>query len=515
MGPWGPWPQQPSQPPGSPPPPPPRTSNKRVLLIVGSIVVALALVVVGGIGVYVGFVKKMMDGIEPISIDGLNRDPAKDWKPGPEAVLTGKIAWSDTFVENDPFDAHPIGYWLTDSTFIRGSHTRLVAYQRKTGQKIWQLDAPGTRKFCGMATSTDGRTGALALDVETSKRSDVTKLPERICKDVQAVDLATGQVRWTTNFPAKPVNTPTSAHVELAGNVVIFQSDAEGFGVEVTNGKRIWKTQEVKRGEYDCTPQDLMPAPTEGHFVGLWRCGFGTATSMFTGIVSPSSGRIGQVADLPKGSIDPSWAGGIGIAATEPTVVVIPSVTGTDKEGKGRILVLDTAGKPTVSIPQAGSYGTLDLTATGSSTDVSVPDAGRDRFRLSVVGGKTLYAATVHLNVSQPSQENVVVAFDLATGKPKWSGKAGGGDSVKVVGADKDGAIAMSLGNYQHPPQVLRYAAADGKRAELGPPYPRDYISTPILAWMIWADDQVIMVPWKELPSVIGAPPPSSVWAFG
>ncbi|MBM7788560.1 outer membrane protein assembly factor BamB family protein [Tenggerimyces flavus] len=514
MGPWGPWPQQPPQPPG-PSQPPPRHGNKRILLVVGAVVVALGLVVAGGIGVYVGFVDRMMKGIQPISADPLDNDPAKDWQPGPGAVLNGKVAWSDTFVENDPFDAHPIGYWLTDSTFVRGSHSRLVAYQRKSGQKVWQLDAPKDRKFCGMTTSTDGRTGALALDVESTKRSELTKLPERVCKDVQLVDLSSGQARWTTNFPAKTATgTPSSAVLELVGNVVIFQSDADGFGVEVTTGKRLWSTQKLKRGEYDCTPQDLMPDPTAGHFVGLWRCGFGAATTMFTGIVAPASGRIGQVADLPKGSIDPSWAGGIGIASTEPTVVVIPSTSGTDTEGKGRIVVLDAAGKPTLSIPQTGSYGTLDLTATGSSTDVAVPDAGRDRFRMAVVDGRTLYATTV-LGVSQSGQENVVVAFDLATGKPRWTGKAGNGDTVKVVGADKDGAIAMSAGTYQDPPQVLRYAAADGKRAELGPPYPRDYISTPILTWMIWADNQVIMVPWKELPSVIGAPPPSSVWAFG
>lgn len=512
MGPWGPWPPRPNQPPG-PPQPPPRQSNKRILLIVGAIVVALALVVGGGVAVYLGFVKRMMEGIQPIA-NPLDRDPAKEWKPGPDAKLNGKIAWSDTYIENDPFDAHPIGYWLTDSLFIRGSHTRLVAYQRKTGQKIWQLDAPKNRKFCGMTTSTDNRTGAVALDVETTERSRITKQPERICKDVQLVDLTTGQARWTTNQPAKAVGTPSSALVEMVGGFVIFQSDADGFGVEVTTGKRLWSTQTINRGEYDCTPQDLMPATTSGHFVGLWRCGFGSATTMFTGIVSPASGRIGQVTNLPKGSVDPSWAGGIGIASTEPTLVVIPSPLGTDTEGKGRVLVLDTAGKPTMSIPQTGSYGTLDLTATGSSTDITVPDAGRDRFRMSVVDGRTLYATTA-LDISQVGQENVVVAFDLDTGKPKWTAKAGAGDTVRLAGADKDGAVAMSTGTYQNPPQALRFAAADGKRTELGPPYPRDYISTPILTWMIYADHQVIMVPWKELLSVVGAPPPSSVWAFG
>ncbi len=62
-----------------------------------------------------------------------------------------------------------------------------------------------------MTTTTDNRTGAVALDVETSKRSQITEQPEPTCKDVQLVDLTTGKARWTTNQPAKAVGTPSSA----------------------------------------------------------------------------------------------------------------------------------------------------------------------------------------------------------------------------------------------------------------------------------------------------------------
>ncbi|MGH7882343.1 MAG: PQQ-binding-like beta-propeller repeat protein [Candidatus Dormibacteraceae bacterium] len=399
-------------------------------------------------------------------------------------LLSGKVDWQYTVpaASHQVVDQVALGSWASDGVVVFADRNRLVALDQKRGQVRWQTSppggpsgSPGSNYFCGMSTTTQQGMGAITFGQESS---NATGSPQIKCTGLSLVDLHTGHLRWLATTLQDPNAAPATAHPELAGQTVAVAVDGNLAGVDVATGNQLWfhpkAAPDLKNGA--CQATDMLTKSTG--IVVLYSCGAQGGEILQL----DSKGNPTASIDLPSQLVPESIVNGISLVAASPVVVAIPE--SSDGAGDGKYLALTPQGS-IQSLPEQGDWGSLDMHTTVSAN-------GADhRIYHTVVSDNTLVTTTTPTPVTSIRDTNRLVAFDLTSGRERWSKGLGATITGVPVSIDGDSVISLGTGTYDNPPQAFQMSTATGNVATLGSAYPRDLIYKPNISQLHWVNHHI------------------------
>ncbi|GAA3833035.1 hypothetical protein GCM10022226_62910 [Sphaerisporangium flaviroseum] len=393
---------------------------------------------------------------------------------GTAEELTGKVGWQVAADSGSARDLSGVlGSWSVPGAVVRADDAAIVSRDAASGEQRWGLRPPQGGKFCGVSQEASDGVVALAYGLER-ELPYVKNLRTVDCSGVVLVDLATGKTRWQADlsetYSAKTLrriggSRPRTISLAIAEGTVAVAYYWSMVGLSLDDGATRWEVKQfpTKAGDSTCVFTDVLVGPAGA--VTLASCDRAHPIALVS--FDPGTGKQRWRTDLSAAELGSEMGSGKWLVAADPVVVAVPK-----GDGPGKYLVLGDTGQVTTTISQTGSYGTLDMRAIGLS------GGGRYRYR-TVVSGDTLVTATEAAKVSDLRDTNSLVAFDLASGRPRWSkGLSKTSTTVPAV-VDRDTVIAVRTGNYEEPPQAYRLKLADGSGGPMGPAYGRELIYTP------------------------------------
>ncbi|GAB2460601.1 hypothetical protein GCM10027187_30550 [Streptosporangium sandarakinum] len=421
------------QPPGQPYPPQaqpaPRPAGRRTGRTV--LLVALGLVVLLGIGTGTAW---FVSGGFGFGGSG-DEMGAGEWQV-PFTTAGTEVIGTDASIA--------FGAWVTDTAAVRAQKDGVLAYDLKTGKRVWGTPAPG-EQLCGATAGIVGGKGALAYGTA------------KICDHVAGINVKTGKLLWNTKIPANASRAgEKSLHAPglvLAGDLAVVRTAKQVSAYRLADGKKAW----TSNASQTCETRDVAAAPKQ--VVVSLSC-YGAAGDSVV-VLDARTGalrgehRIGEDdGGIPDHllSADPvvaAWSGGESSA----------------------ILVLDGSGK------KLREFETGEKTDFLSLNNTIYINGGHEDIR-AMVRGNTLYLATFPVNTKGGGiSRDDVMAFDLGTGRKLWKSSGTGanlitfvdsGDAGAAGAAGGNGLLVIEEGGRNEPvPRLTRIDTVTGKAAPL------------------------------------------------
>lgn len=433
--------------------------------------------------------------------------------------IKGQLAWSARYASNNSSEMSAIGSWLVDGVLVRGTYRELIGYDAATGQQRWRVDAPTGYDFCGMSSRADNGMGAVGVARSAQGRGISGELVQSWhCENMWAVDARAGTVRMKTNIPPPRQwfdEGEGSVQPEAVGGVAILSIADTLSGYDELNGRLRWHINGEFNKDLLCRPEALMSDGARA--VTLWNCNDSSGGAIIhyykVAWVDPANGKITWSDKLPLSRDDQRSTA---LANAAPPVVL---VGGDSDKHQGRLLVINDAGHVAATIAQQGPYGTLDLDeisrvgrhfedlAHSKNFAPKDPLATQQSYNLIAGAGLLLARASepgADLRETGDGAYTHAVAFDTATGQPKWSTRPDpdAPDTLSFVTAAEDGIIVLRDTNNINdpPPRLYRLSTQDGSPEALSPELPADFGSltnqTPML---YWANNMLYAVQWDNV----------------
>ncbi|WP_203982851.1 outer membrane protein assembly factor BamB family protein [Sphaerisporangium rufum] len=390
------------------------------------------------------------------------------------AELAGQVGWAVKSAGRPRLvnGAEGFGSWVAGELFVRADND-VISARDAAGKEAWGLRPPEGAMFCGVSREAVSGTIAMAYG-KVQTNTVATGLKSVWCTNVVLVDLATGKVRWdadltgTDNYRTlrRIGSSPNQGmSLAIAGDTVVVGYYWSAVGLDVAGGRIRWEMKKIptRAGDSTCVVEDVLAGRTGA--VLLAGCDRRDPAAVIS--VDPATGDRRWRADLPAETLGDTLTVGRSLVSADPPVLA--SRGGAARNG--RYLVLDDSGQVAATIPQRGSWGELDMSPLGFGIR-------RARYR-TMVGADTLVTVTAEQRVNQLRSTNQVVAFDLRSGRPKWTAGLGPETTAVPAAVDRDTVIVMRTGTYEAPPQAYRLKLADGKGGPMGPAYGRDLIYAP------------------------------------
>ncbi|MEU9335004.1 PQQ-binding-like beta-propeller repeat protein [Streptomyces sp. NPDC048290] len=426
--------------PGGPGPSGRRKINAQLAIIV-SAVVAIALIIGGG----VWYAQSSDDadtaggtpsptgsggadaGTAPKGSERVPADPAADLLfqiPAPA-------------VKDEQIDS-VIGSWLTDSVYAKSGVNEVVGYDPDTGDERWTL--PLTGQTCGFARQIAGDGTSVVLS-ETRKRN--AQGDHEPCTQITAFQVATGKKLWSKSVTLNDVEV-VFAEASISGSTVAIGGGfTGGAAFDLTSGKVLWQP---KVG--NCA--DAGYAGGE-QLVAVHRCGEYGSETYEVQLIDPRTGAVTWGYKLPAGLEN------IKVISTDPVVFGLDSADIT-ASGASDVFSLDDKGKLLYKI--ALKDGEYEHRCEISRTD------GCDGL---VVGNGKLWVPTKeHDGGGEYGSTNEIVAYSLETGKTTGD-RIDAGDQYRIFPVRMDGGdlIAYKEGPYDGGDQIVSVDAATTKQTTL------------------------------------------------
>ncbi|GAA3426130.1 hypothetical protein GCM10018953_33130 [Streptosporangium nondiastaticum] len=408
-----PGPYQAPQPQGAHPAPPPagRRTGRTVLFV------ALGLVALIGIGAGTAwFVSGGFGAGEELR--------AGDWQV-PFTTAGTEVIGTDASIA--------FGAWMSDTAVVRAQKDGVLAYDLKTGKRVWGTPAPGAQ-LCGAAPGIVGGRGVVAYGTTL-----------KVCNHLAGIDAKTGKLLWKTTIPAKAsganmksIETPG---LMLAGDLAIVRTAGQVSAYNPADGKKMWTSAPSQA----CSTEDAAASPRQ--VVVTLRCMQGGAR------VVVLDARTGQYRGEHRIADDYGVPDAL-ISADPPLAVW----SGGDR---ATILVLDGKGG---KLRQFETDEKVDLLKLNGTIYIE----GGHRELRTAVRGDTLYLATFPVNTEGGGiSRDDVVAFDLKTGRKLWKSSGTGANMLTFVDtgtAGDKGLLVMEEGGRNEPaPRLTRIDPATGK----------------------------------------------------
>ncbi|AYG82356.1 hypothetical protein DWB77_04529 [Streptomyces hundungensis] len=326
------------------------------------------------------------------------------------------------------------GSWLTDKVYVKSGVKEIVGYDPAKGTQLWKL--PLTGNVCESTThvSADGKT-AFAFESQDNGAKFAS------CTEVAGLDLTTGKLLWQADIKGANGDRKTRFdEVTLGAGTVAAGGLDGGAAWDLNTGKELWKPtttadqcKDVGYGGGDA-------------LVAVRKCGDYEKPTIN---VQPLDPKTGQPLSTYKMVPGVQYAH---IVSTKP-LVLAADVGESAGDGSGIsdfFSVDDKTGKLLARIPAPGDKYAADCDGT-SVEKCTMVAAG---------GGKLFVPTEEHENASTANgssgRTNEVVAFDLTTGQAV-PGKADAGDGYKLHPLRMDGTnvIAYKDAPYDKGTQVV------------------------------------------------------------
>ncbi|WP_432253028.1 hypothetical protein [Streptomyces sp. HNM1019] len=407
---------QPPQPqyPGGPGPAGPGRSGQRMAIIV-SVVVAVALIVGGGIWFATqddggdseakGKDKQSSQGASSGTTGGGDK-PAKTV----DAKLLNKIPMPKV---SDQVTVE--GMWATDDAFVKAGVYKIVGYPLSGGAAKWTIPLDGAVCWSSDHLTKDGLTTVL---YQGAKPSAKDKYPS--CTEVGLLDLKNGKMLWHRSV--KEGDEKISFDEVTIGGGTVAAGGTSGGAAWSTSGQALWKP---KSGE-QCADDGY--AGGEDKLVAVRRCGDYDDPQIQVQTLNPKTGAVKSAYKVSQG-IDY-----VHVASTDPLVIGLDAGDSTGSAVSDFLAIDDSAKSGKVLGKIGTENGKYD--AKCESTNVE----GCRKLAVSK-SANTLFLGSEDRTDSSSATANEVVAFDLKTGKP--IGKTDGvkGAALTPLGLDEDGSV--------------------------------------------------------------------------
>ncbi|MFD9880254.1 PQQ-binding-like beta-propeller repeat protein [Streptomyces alboflavus] len=431
-----PLPQPPAQPPFPPPAgPPPAGPRRRGALIAG--VGALALVLVGA-GVFVltrgdgdgdedGSRKPVAQDSDKPARDGRESAPPRDGSDDDGGKGTGSAGQIDVNAGRKPGDAKAwlavndvklpgkggqlLDLWRVDGLVAQAEYDEVTAFKAADGKRAWRVRLPGEVCDTPVNPSPDGK----VVVVYTTSEARVGAK----CNQLQLIDLKTGKKGWHKQLTEhSTLDSTTATHVAISGSTVMVDQDSTAHAYRLRDGKRLFTTKHQREGA--CFLRGVAGGPA---LVQVQSCAAGSkSTHGRLRKLDPRTGEVEWVHRGKKGwTIDKVYS-------VDPLVVSLRSRAEPDEWA---LSVVDKQGRQRSWIDLGRRKEEFSQCTGAGDSGEGVQNCGG-----GVVAHDTLYLATEPEDTLGP---NKIVAFDLGTGRAKWSVGAGGRQLLPVTVSDRDG----------------------------------------------------------------------------
>ncbi|GAA0929968.1 PQQ-binding-like beta-propeller repeat protein [Streptomyces thermoalcalitolerans] len=392
------------------------------LAIIVSAVVAIALIIGGGV-----WYSKSSGGDgkqDTASTDGGKGGTGKASSGGKEKVpanTASQVLFQVPMPEVTETTSTS-GSWLTDKVYAKTGNAEIVGYDPVKGTKLWTLKLPGPVCQTTHHITSDKKTAILyepAMPTATKRFNG--------CSQVAAIDLDTGRKLWTQTVKSGDQDVSLD-NVTISGGTVAVGSTSGGAAFSIADGKALWLPKA------DDTCYDAGYGGGE-KLVALRKCGPYDQQQLHIQTIDPKSGKVISEYKMTKGIEYAS------IVSTNP-LVVAADVNRSAGDGSG-----------------ISDFFSIDNRTGKLRTRISAPG---DRYAARcdniskiehctgiAVGNDRLYVPTEeHDGAKEFTKTNEIVAFDLGTGKQTGQ-RADAGDGYQIYPLRMDGGNVIA---YKRPP---------------------------------------------------------------
>jgi len=313
------------------------------------------------------------------------------------------------------------GSWLTDKAYVKSGVAEINGYDPVKGTKLWTIKLPGPVCQASTHTTEDNKTAIVFQPKMPPKNSSAG------CSQVAAIDLDAGKKLWTKTVSSgdRPIGLD---NVTVSANTVAAGSTSGGAAWDISSGRSLWAPKPTD------TCYDAGYAGGE-KLVAVRKCGTYDQRQLHIQTIDPKSGKVISEYKMTSGIEYAS------VVSTDPLVVAADvGDSAGDGSGISDFFSLDNkTGKLITRISAPGDQFAAKcdgITKIESCTGIAV-------------GSGRLYIPTEeHDGTGEYSQTNEVVAFDLATGKQTGQ-RADAGDGYTITPLRMDGGNVIA---YKRPP---------------------------------------------------------------
>ncbi|MCX5140812.1 PQQ-binding-like beta-propeller repeat protein [Streptomyces sp. NBC_00338] len=384
------------------------------------------------------------DGDSGISPDAEAEAVNEQLKPG-----ESKVGWLQKGGVDLPRNGSDVfGPWIVGDTVVKAMYRTVSGYSVADGTRKWSLRLPATVCAAPSQATADGR---IVLGIEGSTASDAS------CDNVQMVDLTTGRAGWRKEFVRTGAwDGLSDVAMAINGDTVTVGRTSRTDAFRVSDGKVVFG-----KLPGNCQPFGFASGPVA---VAATSCQTAADDHKEQQVqrIDPATGKVRWTYKVKKGwQVDRFYS-------ADPLVVSLK------QPEKWAILVLNSDGTYRTQLSGGpGDYGPKcddDLMTLGKNLDNCMgvaADANTFYLPTKVVPGKK-------------GDRNKVVAFDLTTGKPRWTADSPVGQPVMPMRTEagkllmyaaparnKGGAILSLPATGGTPRTVQRHPAA-GSSMERG-----------------------------------------------
>ncbi|MER0244703.1 hypothetical protein AAHZ94_22480 [Streptomyces sp. HSW2009] len=422
----GPYGQTPpgSYPPGSPPAAPApapgggnRPGKQRMAVIV-SAVVAIALVVGGG----VWFATKGDDGDseakkkETGNTQGTEGGKGEEGQPTkrPAPKLVGGNLLAKIPMPKVKEQANSPGLWATDKVWAKGQIDKIVGFPAAGGsQPQWEIPLGG--ELCWGSTQIT-KEGMTAVVFQDGKPTADNKYPD--CSEVGLVDLNNGKLVWQRSI--KEADEKLEFDEVTIGGGTIAAGGLDGGAAWSMEGKKLWSPQ----ANEECSDYGYGGGPK---LVAVRGCGEYGEAQMSVQMINPKDGNILSEYKLTDGLDD------VHVVSTEPMVIGVDAGDSTGASVSD-FMTIDPS-------QRKGKLISKIATGNGKYTPECSTNEVESCTKVVVTKDKLFMATEERSGVSENLPQNEIVAFSLTTGKS--IGKTDGvpTSSITPMQLDQDGYL--------------------------------------------------------------------------
>ncbi|MFI0910578.1 outer membrane protein assembly factor BamB family protein [Streptomyces abikoensis] len=320
---------------------------------------------------------------------GRGKKPGAQAKPSAPARVDTRLDWlirnpdKDRDTEANGTPRKPVT-WFAHGNVIRTRARDITAYDVRQGTERWNIPLPGV--LCAAARKPDGDTVAVLY-------SKTSKTGSGDCNGLMAVDLGSGHKKWDQSLPLNnPLNTDYgNTQVLMFRGKVKVMGTSESATFAAGDGKVL--DHPKLRFSDNCMENR---ASTDGKaLLSVLGCSAGDGRA-FVQRMDPETGKEEWTWKVPDG-LEVR-----GVPSVNPAVVAVSRRDRSDE-------ITDL-----ISIsPEGRTRAIISLTGNGNAFD-------------AIVRKDTVYLASQGQETAAHTQENRIIAIDLANGEKRWESKAGG-----------------------------------------------------------------------------------------
>ncbi|WP_327710710.1 PQQ-like beta-propeller repeat protein [Streptomyces sp. NBC_00464] len=281
------------------------------------------------------------------------------------------------------------GPWFAGDTVVTAMYHTVTGYSAADGTLKWTLRLPTNACAAPTRPTADGK---IVLGIEDSTSDDA------YCDNLQMVDLTTGKAGWRKQYARDGAwDGLSDLAMAINGDTVTVGRTSRTDAFRVSDGKVLFG-----KLPGNCQPFGFASGP-----VAIAAASCQTAADDHkehrVQRIDPGTGKVQWTYKVKKG-----WQ----VAQIYSADPIVISLTQPEKWG---ILVLNTNG--TYRTQLSGGPGEY---AVGCDKDRRVQGANLDSCTGVAAGANTFYMATKAVDL-KTGDGNQVAAFDLSTGKHKWT----------------------------------------------------------------------------------------------